>query len=445
MDKILIQGRFINADEEFKGQIEIDKKTGLISRVGEELGKPDFKFRNSQLIFPGMGDIHIHAREDETGKQNHKEEYSTAAQAAINGGVVHVIAMPNTPSPLTTLKQLEWHKKRTKKLPITVLNYVGIGPGTKPLKQKVPYKVYTGPSVGQLFFRNENELRESLKNYKDQLVSFHVEDFEVLEANKDKPTHTERRPVECVEVALENVLDIIEKYNLKAKLCHWSTGKKSFEMIKKHRKKGFDTKIEVSPLHLYFDEDMLKEKPELWPYVQMNPALQSKEHRFELIKGLKEGFIDYLATDHAPHTLDEKFKNFGSERVYLELKKEHLPECQRIACMDSVSGTPQLDTYSLICAWLMTEYHFKAKDIARVASFNPGQFVNQFLGKEFGKGFGRIEKGYQGSLTVIDLGVGTTVNRENLKTKVKWSPFEGITFSGSLKMLMIKGQVCYKI
>ena len=113
--------------------------------------------------------------------------------------------------------------------------------------------------------------------------------------------------------------------------------------------------------------------------------------------------------------------------------------------MDSVSGTPQLDTYSLICAWLMTEYHFKAKDIARVASFNPGQFVNQFLGKEFGKGFGRIEKGYQGSLTVIDLGVGTTVNRENLKTKVKWSPFEGITFSGSLKMLMIKGQVCYKI
>ncbi len=456
MQNIIVQGRFINTEEEFFGQIAIDQQTGLITRVarGEEfpeqkaLGPPNYIFPKDVLIFSGFGDIHIHAREDETGEQCYKEDYTTVNAAAIHGGVVHTSDMPNTKAPLITAAQLHWHQNRCKGYPVTMFHYVGIGQETRPLEEEnVAYKVFTSHSVGTLFFRSEEELRNALQHYRKKRVSFHVEDFAIIEANKDKPTHDKRKPVECVEKALEYVLKIIEDYDLEAKLCHWPVGGKSFDLIAKHRARGYNTTLEVSPLHLYFDTDMLKEKPERWPYVQMNPALQGREHRLALIEALRNGFIQYLATDHAPHTLDEKFKQFKTEEqealemtpkeYYLHLQKTNIEECRRLACLDGTSGTPQLDTYGLIATWLMKEHKFTPQDIARVCAENPGTFVNQ-LHPGPGK-FGRIDVGYYGSLTILDTTKTTTVRREDLQTKVRWSPFENMTFPGSVAATFIKG------
>jgi dihydroorotase len=332
---------------------------------------------------------------------------------------------------------------------VTFLNYVGVGPNTNPLLENVPYKVYTGPSVGDLFFENEEQLRNSLQRYTGKPISFHVEDYGVLMVKSEKETHTLRRPVECVETALQYVLAMIEEFSIPAKLCHWSTGGESFEMIRQHRERNIIaglpyTTIEVSPLHLLYDEDMLKYAPERWPYVQMNPALQSVEHRRDLIEGLRNGFIDYVATDHAPHTLDEKFVNFvegtkelrlSPEEWYLHLKGTSLAECQRRSVLDGTSGTPQLDTYGLIAAWLLGENGFSPQDVARVTSYNPGVFLNQFVDRKFGK----IAEGYQGSLTVLDLSSSTKIERTMLQTKVGWSPFEGMVFPGRVAMTMIQG------
>eukprot|EP01097_Dermamoeba_algensis_P010232 TRINITY_DN7470_c0_g1_i1.p1 TRINITY_DN7470_c0_g1~~TRINITY_DN7470_c0_g1_i1.p1 ORF type:complete len:487 (-),score=133.52 TRINITY_DN7470_c0_g1_i1:143-1390(-) len=413
-----------------------------------------------------MGDIHIHAREDETGKQVYKEDYTTVNASALNGGVGFVGAMPNTPNPLLTENQLKWHGEKTDNFPVSFFNYIGIGPGTLPLKgRELPYKCYCGPSVGQLFFRSEQQLRETLKNYTGKRVSFHVEDFDVLEQNKDKETHTERRPVQCVERALEYVLSIVEEYGILAKLCHWSTGGKSIKMIQEHRKKGFNTTIEISPLHLYFDSDFLKESPELWPYVQMNPALQSHADRLDLLEALRDGTIDFIATDHAPHTLDEKFVNFADvdksktpEENYKHLRDTDRATCVKLCCKNGVSGTPQLDTFALICGWLIKEHQFDPKRVAQVASLNPALFVQPFLNEcsggktkdqssqssnqeRWGKGFGLVEEGYLGSFTVIDMSQSTTVIRDQLKTKPKWSPFEGITFPCRKVATIIRGEV----
>lgn len=455
MVAIVIEGKIVTTEDVFFGQIAIDRETRLITQVARDagvfrkrsIGNPDYIFPENVLIFPGFGDIHIHAREDETGAQCYKEDYETVNAAAIHGGVVHTSDMPNTEAPLTTAKQLRWHQDRCRDFAVTMFHYVGIGPETRPLEENVAYKVFTGPSVGQLFFRSEEDLRNALQHYKGKRVSFHVEDFDILEANKTQATHATRRPVECVEKALEYVLKIIEEYDLEAKLCHWPVGGKSFEMIVKHRARGYSTTLEVSPLHLYFDADMLKERPEFWPYVQMNPALQGREHRLALIEGLRSGFIQYLATDHAPHTLEEKFKQFKTEeqkasgmtaeQYYHHLRTAKIDECKRLACLDGKSGTPQLDTYGLIATWLMAEHKFTPQDIARVCAENPGSFVNQFY-KGPGK-FGKIDVGYYGSLTMLDTTKQTTVRREDLRTKVQWSPFEGITFPGSVATTFIKG------
>src|SRR4051812_37686902 len=96
MASTLIEGRLADIDGVRRGQIRIDD--GAIVAVGPSLGPPDHSFGDECLIFAGMGDIHIHAREDITGKETHKETFTTAAAAALHGGVVHVADMPNNPA-----------------------------------------------------------------------------------------------------------------------------------------------------------------------------------------------------------------------------------------------------------------------------------------------------------------------------------------------------------
>ena len=149
--------------------------------------------------------------------------------------------------------------------------------------------------------------------------------------------------------------------------------------------------------------------------LQMNPPLRSRADRLALVEALRSGVIDYLATDHAPHTLEEK--EVGA------------------------SGVPLLDTYGAFATWLMEVHGFSPQGIARVCAWNPGRFVREFLPAGFGRGVGRIEAGYVGSLTVLDLHTPYPVRREGLRTKCGWSPFEGFTFPGSVRWTVLRGRV----
>ena len=124
-----------------------------------------------------------------------------------------------------------------------------------------------------------------------------------------------------------------------------------------------------------------------------------------------------MATDHAPHTMEEKHAAFakyqeefpGLDKVQIakRVAKENPELFRETCCNNGMSGAPWLDTYASVATWLMKEEGFSTQDIARVAAYNPGRFVNQFLGTQFpgveyGKGFGRIAPGYVGSLTIIN-------------------------------------------
>ncbi len=441
-----------------KAAITVDEKTGLITRIGKPTKKVEHDFGRDCIIFPGFADVHIHAREDDTGGQVYKEEYKTAADAALHGGVVAVAAMPNTPNPVVGRSQFDWHRKRVSELahPVSIFNYLGIDTKTRPLGKPGEhfYKLYFGKSVGDLTVTYGSELDVILSRYKGHHISFHVEYEPIVQASAKGRTHTERRPRECVNEGLRILLPLIEKYKIHAKLCHWSTGGESFEMIEAHRKRGCDIVLEVSPLHLLFDTSMTDADPSLWTKIQMNPAVQSPADRTALIKGLKSGFIQFLATDHAPHTEEEKYSAFKkfAERfpgqsladVARAIEKEdrslYLATCEE----NNHSGAPWLDTYALVCAWLMKEHGFSAKDIARVTAYYPGQFLNPHLKKQFpkqkwGKGFGKIEKGYVASFTVLNTKKSTRVRREELKTKVQWSALVDRNMPGAVEAVFIRG------
>src|SRR5437868_2693357 len=181
MSRIIVEGILADIDGVRPGQVCIEN--GTIVAVGPNLGPPQHIFGEGCLIFAGMGDIHIHAREDVTGKENYKETFASAAAAALNGGVIHVADMPNNPA--APIDEASYAAKESlllrQKLPVVFTLYAGIGPGTKPLERAVPYKAYMGPSVGALFFSTLEELDHALARYSGRAVSFHCEDPLLLE------------------------------------------------------------------------------------------------------------------------------------------------------------------------------------------------------------------------------------------------------------------------
>jgi dihydroorotase len=407
MRQVIVEGVLADIDGVRPGQVCIED--GTIAAVGPDLGKPDHVFGPDCLVFAGMCDIHIHAREDVTGKDNYKETFATASAAALHGGVVHVADMPNNPA--APIDDASYAAKERlllgANLPVVFTLYAGIGPGTRPLERHVPYKAYMGPSVGSLFFRNLAELEETLAPYLGRSVSFHCEDPELLDRHQSAATHEDRRPPECEVSATRFAIAMIEKYGLAGKLCHYSVAE-GLPLIRQARARGLTVTAEVTPHHVFFDASALTDTNR--QAMQMNPPLRSAADRAAMLEALRDGTADFLASDHAPHTLEDKARG--------------------------VSGLPHLDTYGPFVTWLIVEQGFTAQRIAAICSANPGAFVNAFRPEKFG----RLLPGHAGSLTVLNLRRPTTVRRQDLRTRCGWSPFEGITFPGSVEGVFVNGE-----
>jgi dihydroorotase len=410
VNRVIVEGLLADIDGVRHGQVAI--ANGRIVGVGSSLGAPDHGFDEACLIFAGMGDVHIHAREDVTGRDNYKETFATAAAAALHGGVVHVADMPNNPAAPVDDASYEAKESLLAKsaLPVTFTLYAGIGPGTKPLARQVPYKAYMGPSVGELYFSSLEELDQTLAAYRGLDVSFHCEDPVCLQVHSKEATHERRRPAECELRATRIALQMIEKHQLKGKLCHYSVGE-GLPLIREARARGLPVTAEITPHHIFFDTSMITDANR--GCMQMNPPLRSPADREAMLEALRDGTADYLATDHAPHTLAEK------ERA-----------------VSPMSGQPHLDTYGPFVTWLIVEKGFTPERIAAVCSANPGAFVNPYAPERFG----RLLPGYTGSLTVLDMRKPTTVRREDLRTLCGWSPFEGVTFPGSVAAVFVRGE-----
>jgi dihydroorotase len=417
-----IEALCVTSEQISRQQIRYDEASGLINAVGD-LGIPkerlDFIFDDSCYLFAGMGDVHIHAREDVSGKNCYKEDFITARAALRNGGLCHAGDMPNNPIPPVDDESYGKKLKLIEKAQGELWAYAGIGPETRPLSYKVPYKVYMGPSVGELFFKDLQTLDKTLSFYKGETVSFHCEDPLELEKNKHLDLHHRKRPVSAEVIATKDALSMIEKYGLKGKLCHYSSGE-GLEVIRQARARGVSVMLEVTPQHLYFDIEQIKES-DLRSF-QMNPPIRFSEDRKALFGALKNGEIQFLATDHAPHTQEEKEKG--------------------------TSGLTGLDTFGPFVTWLLEE-GIDPRLIARVASENPGDFFNQFLAswsmissvyKGFGKGVGYLRPEYRANFTILNLKRPHKVTLENLRTKAQNSPFLGITFPGSVEANFIGGK-----
>ena len=410
--QVVLEGKIVDVDRVYEACIGIDD--GVITEIGSNItGERKLNIKNC-LIFPGFIDPHVHSR---VPGDEHKENFTTLSKAALNGGVTTVIDMPNTKPPTSNVDVLQSKTKHAlDKSMIDIKFHALIIPeNINQLEILAPYiigyKIFMGKSTGGFILPFEF-LKETLIQLQktSKLTTIHCEDQEIIENNTKKfenknypEKHADVRSPDSEIQAVKKLLSLNPDM---VNIAHVSTAE-ALKLIEEYRKESKSIFCEVTPHHLLLVRQDMRRLGNLG---KMNPPLRTEGDRLTLINGLKSGTINFLATDHAPHTKEEK-------------QSPNAP-----------SGVPGLDTYGNVVSLLIEKYDMPPQQLMKVTSFNAAQ--------AFGlTDRGRIEAGKKADLTVIDLNKPCKIEANNLYTKCRWSPFEGITFPGTVLYTIVNGNV----
>jgi len=386
-------------------RIGVDRESGLfVEPEGLELQPlvPD-----SCWLLPGFLDLHVHCRDDPSGAEHHKEDYTTASAAALHGGVVAVADMPNNPAP--PVDPESYARKQAlvaERASIEVVVYGAVSRVAGAFRRGIPWKCYFGPSVGEL--HDAEGVGELLAGFRGEWVAFHAEDPEILEASRGAAEHEDRRPPEAERVAVARILELARQHGFRPHIAHLSTAGGLAE-IEAARSAGLPVTCEVAPHHLFFDREN-RGGTSHSGWLQMNPPLRTPEDRRALIEGLRRGAIDIIATDHAPHSIEE------NER--------------------GISGVPLLDTFAPFLGWLAEEEGFDWAVLVERAARRPAEIFRDFLPARYGA----LEVGCSAGFVVLDPESPWTVRNGDIRSRAGWSPFEGHTFPVSVVGTAVGGE-----
>ncbi|MBR5499093.1 MAG: dihydroorotase [Bacteroidales bacterium] len=386
---------------------------------------------DGKWIMAGGIDAHVHFREPGL---THKADMETESMAAAAGGVTSVIDMPNT-SPVTTSAEalagkLELTKDRVAvnigfNIGATNGNYQEICEMLEGKSNVNPeniggVKVFMGSSTGNMLVDSGDALTNFF-DIKERPVLVHCEDERTIKANMEKAKEkygeevpfTEHENIRsrfaCIKSSIK-ALELAINKGTKLVLCHIST-KEELEMVRAAKLNNPDIIAETSCTYLWFcNEDYSR----LGSKVKCNPSVKTANDREALIKGLAEGVIDTIGSDHAPHLLSEKDANYFKAPSGLPTIQQSLSALLTIAVRNEIPLT----------------------QIAKVFSEKTAEL--------YGLKRGKIEKGYAADLVIFDLNKEFTVKAEDIYSKCGWSPYEGETLKGYIEMVLVNGETALK-
>ena len=370
---------------------------GRISAIKKILnGDEHYNFRGKAILPAGI-DSHVHFRDPGL---TYKEDFSTGTMAAVHGGISCVFDMPNTIPQTTTLQSLsDKIISAGKKAYVDFGVYAGITDSNiknidELAKKCCGFKIYLGGTTNSLQF-SSNNLKETFDKIKstNKPVLIHAEDNNCLTKHNLKENslvdHMQSRPAECEETAIKNILKTSRATNTKIHICHLS----SIEGLELLRKRSKNISCGVTPHHLLFTaQDDLKPQS----HYKVNPPLRSNFDREALFDALKNGLIDILESDHAPHTLEEKDKEFN----------------------DIPSGLPGVETMFPLFLYMAKKETLSFQRLISLLCEKPAELLNIPKGK--------IEAGRDADFIVVDLKKDRKIKSENLHSKCGWTPFEGL-------------------
>ncbi len=377
-------------------------------------------------VFPGVIDDQVHFREPGL---THKATIKTESKAAIAGGITSFIEMPNTNPQSTTIEELE--KKFEIASRTSSANYSFMFGGTNDNLDEIlkvnpktvaGLKLFLGSSTGNMLV-DDSEVLERIFSSTDLLISAHCEDETTIRKNfqKYKETygddipmeyHPEIRSEEACYLSSSNAIALAKKTGARLHVFHLSSGKETELLSNNVPLKDKKITAEVCIHHLWFSDKDYKDKGTL---IKWNPAIKTETDKNKLWEALLDDRIDVIATDHAPHTLEEK------ENVYTK----------------APSGGP-LVQHGLVA--MLENYHSEKISLEKIVEkmcHNPSILFQ--IEKR-----GYIKEGYFADLVFVDLNNPWTVNKDNILYKCGWSPFEGTTFKSRVTHTFINGELAYK-
>lgn len=426
MKTILIKNAtIINEDEQFVSDVLI--KDSLIERIDRDINEEGATIIDATglILIPGAIDDQVHFREPGL---THKGEIYTEAKAAVAGGITSYMEMPNTIPQAVTILELEKKYARAKECSLANYSFFMGGTNTN-LEEtlKVDYskvcglKLFMGSSTGDMLVDNEKTL-EGFFSKSNALIATHCEYDPMIKENQtriiaeygeDLPAyfHPIIRNDEACFKSSSFAVNLAKKHNTRLHILHISSAKELGLFTNKIPLKQKRITTEACIHHLWFNDDDYKTKGN---FIKWNPSIKTEYDRAQIFEAVLDGRIDVIATDHAPHTLEEK----------------------QLPYLKAPSGGP-LVQHSIIA---MMEFHKQKKIslemIVKKMSHNVADIFN--IEK---RGF--IREGYFADLVLVDLNKPTEVTKQSLLYKCGWSPFEGTTFSSSISKTFVNGHLVY--
>ena len=429
MSTIIINDAIIvNEGKQFKGSVLL--RNGFIERISKTPFEDEKADRvidaKGKYLLPGIIDDQVHFREPGL---THKGNIYSEAKAGIAGGVTSFMEMPNTSPQTTSNEELDKkHHIASEKSLANYSFYLGatndnINEIVKVNPNKVcGVKVFMGSSTGNMLVDSPNALEQIFKS-SPVLIATHCEDEETIKNNLTHYTkvygddipisyHPLIRSAEACYLSSSLAVKLAQKHNARLHLLHLSTEKEidllSNDLpLKEKRITG-----EVCIHHLWFSDD---DYEGLGWRIKWNPAIKTNSDKLALIKALKENKLDIIATDHAPHTLEEKGNKYS--------------QCP--------SGGPMVQ-HSLIA---MLEMMRKGIFTIEMVVYKMCHAPAELFGIEK-RGF--IREGYYADLVLVDPKNHWTVTPENILYKCGWSPLEGETFSNKVTHTIVNGRLVYE-
>ena len=424
---LIINAQIVNEGKIFKGDVLIEGN--VITEVGSSISRTPSNINiidaKGKILLPGVIDDQVHFREPGL---THKATISSESRAAVAGGITSFIEMPNTVPQATTQQLLQDKFDIASKNSYANYSFMfgGTNDNLEELLKTDPKKVaaiklFLGSSTGNMLVDNEETLEKIFSSTK-MLIAVHCEDEQTIRKNlveakaiygEDIPIemHPIIRSEEACYLSSSKAVALAKKTGARIHVFHLSTAK---EMELFRNDIPLEEKritAEVCIHHLWFDDSHYKEKGTL---IKWNPAVKTTKDKEGLWKALLEDKIDVIASDHAPHTLEEKSQGY----------------------LKAPSGGPLVQHALLAMLEAVHNDKISLEKVIEKMCHNPARLFQ--IEK---RGF--IRKGYYADIVLADLNAPQKVTRENVLYKCGWSPFEGTTFNSKITHTFINGNLVY--
>ena len=427
MNTLIRNATIVNEGKTFVSDVLIEGES--IRKIAKDIS--DFP-RNTALIdakgkilMPGIIDDQVHFREPGL---THKATIATESRAAVAGGITSFMEMPNTVPQATTQKLLEDKFKIAAKSSYANYSFMMGGTNdnleellkTNP-KNVAAIKLFLGSSTGNMLVDDEEVLEKIFSSTK-LLIAVHCEDETTIKNNLDKQKsiygddipiemHPVIRSAEACYKSSSKAIALAKKTGARLHVFHLSTAIETDLFTNKIPLEEKQITAEVCVHHLWFDDKDYQEKG---TFIKWNPAIKSKKDKIGLWKALLDDRIDVIATDHAPHTLEEK------KQVYTK----------------APSGGPLVQHGLLAMMEAVKREKISIEKVVEKMCHNPAR-----LFKIEKRGF--VKEGYYADLVLVDTNSPQTVDKENILYKCGWSPFEGTTFQSTVTHTFVNGHLIY--